>query len=108
MYTMFVARGYPTEKYKTYGIFEFDQAKALAQNGVKVVYAAIDLRSIRRWRRWGIYIRKIDGVEVYSINIPIGNLCKPIKELKLSHVSYNLIRLTLCTVKDIIFVKLIT
>lgn len=76
MYTMFVARGYPTEKYKTYGIFEFDQAKALAQNGVKVVYAAIDLRSIRRWRRWGIYIRKIDGVEVYSINIPIGNIPK--------------------------------
>ena len=76
MYTMFVARGYPTEKYKTYGIFEFDQAKALAQNGVKVVYAAVDLRSIRRWRRWGIYRKKIDGVEVYSINIPIGNIPK--------------------------------
>lgn len=76
MYTMFVARGYPTDKYKTYGIFEFDQAKALALSGVKVVYAAVDLRSIRRWRRWGIYRKKIDGVEIYSINIPIGNISK--------------------------------
>ena len=76
MYTLFVARGYPTDKYKTYGIFEFDQAKALAEEGVKVVYAAVDLRSIRRWRRWGIYKEKIEGVEVYSINIPLGNIPK--------------------------------
>lgn len=76
MYTLFVARGCPTDKYKTYGIFEFDQAKALAEKGVKVVYAALDLRSIRRWRRWGIYKENIDGVEVYSINIPLGNIPK--------------------------------
>lgn len=76
MYTLFVARGYPTDKYKTYGIFEFDQAKALAKKGVKVVYAAIDLRSIRRWRSWGIHQEEIHGVEVYSINIPIGRFPK--------------------------------
>jgi len=54
MYVLFIARGYPTNKYKTYGIFEFDQAKALAKQGHKVVYAAIDLRSIRRWRKWDL------------------------------------------------------
>ena len=74
MYTLFVARGYPTEKYKTYGIFEFDQAKALAKKGVKVVYAAIDLRSIRRWRKWGIQKTEKDGVIIYSINIPLGRV----------------------------------
>lgn len=78
MYTLFVARGYPTEKYKTYGIFEFDQAKALAKAGVKVVYAAVDYRSIRRWRQWGIRKIKKDGVDIYSINIPIGNIPKHI------------------------------
>lgn len=84
MYTLFVARGCPDEKYKTYGIFEFDQAKSLAKQGVKVVYASLDLRSIRRWRKWGIYRTKIDGVEVYSINIPLGNI--PKKSLKKAYV----------------------
>ena len=32
---------YPTEKYKMNGIFEFDQAKALAAAGHKVVYALL-------------------------------------------------------------------
>lgn len=78
MYVLFVARGYPTERYKTYGIFELDQAKALAKMGVKVIYAAVDYRSIRRWRQWGIRKTKRDGVDIYSINIPIGNIPKDI------------------------------
>lgn len=78
MYVLIIARGYPTEKYKTNGIFEFDQAKALAQKGCKVVYAAIDLRSIRRWRKWGIIREEISGVDVYAINMPIGRVPKTI------------------------------
>lgn len=42
MYILIVARGYPSERYKMNGIFEFDQAKALAKAGHKVIYAAID------------------------------------------------------------------
>lgn len=76
MYTLFITRGYPTEKYKTNGIFEFDQAKSLVEQGCKVVYAAIDLRSIRRWRNWGIEKRYIDGVYIYAINIPLGRVPK--------------------------------
>ena len=38
MYVLVVARGYPSEKYKMNGIFEFDQAKALAKAGHKVIY----------------------------------------------------------------------
>jgi glycosyltransferase involved in cell wall biosynthesis len=74
MYLLFIARGYPTDKYKTYGIFEFDQAKALVNKGHKVVYAAVDLRSFRRWRKWGVRKLKIDGVDIYAINIPIGKV----------------------------------
>lgn len=74
VYIMTVARGYPTKKYKTNGIFEFDQSKALAKAGCKVVYAAIDVRSIRRWRKWGIEKKYIDGVNVYAINIPGGRI----------------------------------
>lgn len=73
---MVVARGYPTERYKMNGIFEFDQAKALVNCGHKIVYAAVDVRSIRRWREWGIEIKNIDGVEIYAFNIPCGRVPK--------------------------------
>lgn len=80
MYTLFVTRGYPTKKYKTYGIFEFDQAKALVEQGLKVVYIALDLRSIRRWRKWGIQREKLNGIDVFSFSIPLGRVSKKILE----------------------------
>jgi glycosyltransferase involved in cell wall biosynthesis len=78
MYIMIISRGYPTNKYKMNGIFEFDQAKALAKAGCKVVLAAVDVRSIRRWRKWGLERREIEGVNVYVLNIPGGRLPKVI------------------------------
>jgi glycosyltransferase involved in cell wall biosynthesis len=78
MYILIVSRGYPTEKYAANGIFEFEQALALRDSGHKVVLAAVDLRSIRRWRRWGIERIEKEGIEVWSINIPCGNMPKDI------------------------------
>jgi glycosyltransferase involved in cell wall biosynthesis len=76
MKVLIIARGYPTEKYKMNGIFEFDQAKALADAGVEVLYASIDIRSIRRWRKWGFEYKLISGVQVFSFNVPLGGLPK--------------------------------
>ena len=76
MYTLFVTRGYPTEKYKTYGIFEFDQAKALVAKNQMVVYISLDLRSVRRWRQWGLKREVLDGVHIFSISIPLGRVGK--------------------------------
>ena len=76
-----MTRGYPTVKYKTLGIFEFDQAKALVKQGCKVVYAAVDLRSIRRWRKWGITRERISGVDIYAINIPLGRTPNAVRRL---------------------------
>ncbi len=78
MYVMIISRGYPTNRYKMNGIFEFDQAKALAKGGCKVVLAAIDVRSIRRWRKWGLERHEIEGVKVYVLNLPGGRLPKTI------------------------------
>lgn len=74
MYVLFVARGYPSDKYRMNGLFEFDQAKALKENGQKVIFAAVDVRSIRRTRKWGFERRNIEGVEVYVMNIPCGRV----------------------------------
>lgn len=90
MYTLFVSRGYPTAKYKMNGIFEFDQAKALVNEGLQVVYAAVDLRSLRRWRSWGVHKKVIDGVHVYEINLPLGRVSKKLK-LKVGEFALNLL-----------------
>lgn len=74
MFILIVANGYPNYKYPGCGVFEFDQARALANAGQKVVFAAIDLRSLRRWRKWGVEHFIKDGVEVYAINIPLGRV----------------------------------
>lgn len=76
MKVLIVARGYPTEKYKMNGIFEFDQAKALVESGIDVTYAAIDVRSIRRRRKWGLEVKTIDGVKIYALNLPLGRIPK--------------------------------
>lgn len=67
-----VSRGYPTEKYKNLGIFEMDQAKALADNGCKVIFLSVDLRSFRRKRRLGYYGMEYKGIPLYNISVPIG------------------------------------
>lgn len=72
MKVLILARGYPTEKYKMNGIFEFDQAKALAEAGHNVIYAALDMRSFVRWRKWGVDSFEESGVRIEILNIPLG------------------------------------
>lgn len=69
-----VARGYPTDAYKLNGIFEFDQAKALKKMGHEVIYLALDLRSIRRKRKWGMETKCIDDIVIEVMNIPCGRI----------------------------------
>ena len=78
MLTFLLSRGVPTQKYSTYGVFEFDQARALTQAGCKVVFLALDLRSVRRVRKWGFSSFERDGVQVRVLSIPLGNIPKKI------------------------------
>jgi glycosyltransferase involved in cell wall biosynthesis len=76
MYILVVSRGYPSKKYPLNGIFEFDQAKALANFGHKIIYLSLDFRSIRRWRKLGKYWIEIDGVKILNLSIPLGRIPK--------------------------------
>ena len=78
MYVLIISSAYPTLTYLENGIFEFDQAKALHTTGYKVIFVAVDLRSIRRWRKWGFEHLFKDGVEIYAINIPLGRVPRPL------------------------------
>ena len=72
MYILEVSYGCPSGKYPSSGNFQLDQARALAGCGHKVVFAALDMRSFRRWRRWGLYCHSVDGIPVYEYSFPMG------------------------------------
>jgi len=72
MFVLEISNSYPEGKYLINDIFCKDQSLALADAGVSVVIVAIDLRSIRRWRKWGLNIIKNDNITVYHYNFPLG------------------------------------
>lgn len=72
MKVLIISRGLPNSDYPLNGIFEFNQAKALASIGVEVTYFAIDLRSIRRKRKYGLSSGISCGVRWYVYSIPVG------------------------------------
>ena len=74
MKVLIVSRGLPQPDNPTFGIFELDQAKALTKQGIDVIFFAVDLRSIRRKRKYGIVKTLYDGIECYTISVPLGNV----------------------------------
>jgi len=78
-YILEVSWGCPSEKWPINGIFQFDQAKAISNAGKRVVFLALDLRSIRRWRKWGLNKFDKNGIEVYEYNFPLGGFKPSIK-----------------------------
>ena len=72
MHVLIVTNGMPSKQSPLVGIFEWDQAKALSKAGVKVDFFAIDLRSFRHSRPWGIRHGEKDGVRWHSFSIPVG------------------------------------
>ena len=72
MRVLVVSGGKPTEKYPLSGNFEYDQAIALASQGMEVTFFAVDLRSFRRKRSWGISHGQESGVFWHVISLPIG------------------------------------
>lgn len=74
MRVLIIARGYPTDDYPLNGVFEYDQGKALVKQGHEVIYGAIDLRSLRRKRRFGKHTFERDGLLIESINLPLGRI----------------------------------
>jgi len=67
-----VSRGIPNDKYPLNGIFEFDQAKALAKKGIEVAFVAIDFRALSFKRKHGLLKYEREGVSVFELSLPIG------------------------------------
>lgn len=78
-YILEVSWGCPSDKWPINGLFQFDQAKAISDYGKRVVFLALDLRSIRRWRKWGLNKFIKNGIDVYEYNFPLGGFNPLIK-----------------------------
>ena len=77
-----ISKGMPTEKYPLNGIFEFDQAKALAKVGHDVAMLVIDFRSRSYRRRFGFFNYDKEGVKVFELSLPLGVYRRALPVLK--------------------------
>lgn len=68
---LFISRGCPDENFPLNGIFEFDQAKALAACGHEVFFAALDF-SRKSKGTLGLSVFSKNGVKVYRFFMPSG------------------------------------
>ncbi len=78
MYALVIGRAYPEKKTGMMGIFEYEQARAISNNGYKTVYAFCDTRSIKRLRKYGNTQLKKDETDVYGYHLPIGGIPKKV------------------------------
>lgn len=64
------------------GIFEMDQARALASVGQKVCFLALDFRPFWIIRKWGLFHSKDNNLDIFRLSIPIGRYKKSIPILQ--------------------------
>lgn len=71
-----IGYGIPDNNSPTNGIFSYNQAKSISKlyPNINVCYIALDIRSLRRWRKWGIYAYQMQNMNIIECNIPIGNM----------------------------------
>lgn len=74
MFVVIVARGIPSPRTPLWGIFELDQARALRAAGHRVAIAALDVRSVRRTRPFGVRHQVVGGIDVHTVSIPLGHV----------------------------------
>lgn len=77
-----ISRGMPTHKDPLNGIFEFDQAKALAKKGIEVAFVVIDFRAFSYKRHLGFFKYESEGVHVFELSLPLNVYRRAIPFLK--------------------------
>ena len=67
-----VSRGKPTRNDPLNGIFEFDQAKALAKKGIEVAFIVIDFRAFSYKRHFGLFKYESEDVNIFEMSLPLN------------------------------------
>ncbi|MDO5018443.1 MAG: glycosyltransferase [Lagierella massiliensis] len=79
MKILMATQGIPSFKTPMYGIHQLEYARALKDFGIDVYLVSLDLRSIRRWRKWGYSKGLIDDIKYYNISVPLGNFSETVQ-----------------------------
>lgn len=74
MKVLVLGRGLPGPGQPLLGIFEYQQARALAAAGHEVIYGALDIRFVQHRRPWGVRRIDLGGVHVVELSLPLGRL----------------------------------
>lgn len=67
-----ISKGKPTLEYPINGVFEFDQAKALAAEDIEVAFVVIDFRIWTDKRKYGLFQYQCEGVHVFELSLPLN------------------------------------
>ncbi|NKF08509.1 glycosyltransferase [Clostridium gasigenes] len=99
-----IASWYPTKGEPLKGTFFKEQFEALSNNGVKVTVLAIDCRSIRKIRKWGLVEENINGIDTFTLSLPLGPINITLFKLVMSLVHKITIKIIIkrCGKPDII------
>lgn len=94
MYTLVIGRSYPENSTGMMGIFEFEQAKSLNNNGIHTIYMYSDIRSIKKLKKYGFSYFEKDGMFVTGHYLPIGGIPRKIfNYIKSWHFKKNITQL---------------
>lgn len=93
---LFIINGYPDQK-SSANIFVKNQAQGLKKKGYDIGVMVIDLRSVRRFRKYGINKRLIDNIPVWFIAFPWGGYKSGLSQAVFNFFSRILFR---CVVRD--------
>ena len=81
MKVLIVSRGMPLKEDPMFGVFEMDQARALAEYGHEVCFFSVDLRSLRHKRSFGMRAEDRDGIKVFHLSLPVGAIPRKLRHL---------------------------
>ena len=93
MNVFMISGGYPSETNPQNGVFAFDQAKAINEyTNCHVFLGVLDLRSVLKKRRYGVFFDSVDNVEITVCSFPLGAVPDTIYEeigKRLFHILFN-------------------
>ena len=81
-----IGRKYPTPENNMIGSFELEQAQMLAKRGIEVIYPVLDIRSIKKWRKFGFLTSDAQGVTVEKLSVPVGGLLSKLTRGKIKQL----------------------
>ena len=88
LHVLCIASWYPCAGEPLLGSYFQEQFEALSRHGLRVTVLALDFRSLRKPRPWGLPCGTENGLSVYRLSVPLGPLGNGVFD-KVIHLAYK-------------------